>query len=176
MFVDLSFDPMCVDGFQRSIAHFSCAGGSFDCCRELDLYGVDFEAVDWEGRSPAEYAAEMGRLDLLQWLWTRWSLNAMSETWQEAGATEPMILRRVAEFGHADVMKLLIDVVGARMYKSGSLPTPDLTSAVHSACEGGHLDALRVLLDRGACPRVLDGARRIPAVLAIQNGSLTCVE
>ena len=122
VFVDLSVDPKLTDLFGRTIAHFGCAGGSFDCCRELDNYGVDFETLDHGHRLPAEYAAEFGRLDVLQWLWMRGSLNAMAAVWQKRGAEEPAILRLVAERGHADVLKFLIDVVGAPVYGNGDLP------------------------------------------------------
>jgi ankyrin repeat protein len=180
LFVDLSFNPQTLDGLGRNIAHFACAGGSFDCCRELDLLGVDFEALDGEGRLPAEYAAEMGPLDLLQWLWTRGSLNAMSEQWKKS-SVEPAIPRWAALHGHTAVLKFLIDVVGAPVFKRGPLPNSGggftyRTTAVHCACAGGHEPALRVLLERGGNAAKVDGRSRMPVTLAIESGSLGCVK
>jgi hypothetical protein len=173
LLVSLSLNPKAVDAFGRTLAHFATAGGSFDCCRELDFYGVGFESRDGEGRPPAEYAAEWGRFDILQWMWIRGYLNAMIEEWKAAGAEEPKILRVVAQFGHSEVLKFLIDVLGAPVYKKGHR---FLNTAVHAACEGGHGAALQVLLKRGANPRNVDEQRRMPAVLAIESGSLSCVK
>jgi hypothetical protein len=179
-FVDLSFVPTLLDQLKRSIAHVACAGGNFDCCWELDDYGVDhyrvdFETRDADGRMPAEYAAEYGRLDLLQWLWIRGGLNAMAEYWKQPGAEEPDVLVYAAERGQADVLKFLIDVVGAPVYKTRELPgnahvkalwgewsrraVSERTTATHAACAGGHADTLGVLLEYGANAKQCDGDR-----------------
>jgi hypothetical protein len=118
----------------------------------------------------------------------------MAAAWHEPDAEEPEILRRVALFGHAEVLKFLIDVVGAPVYKSGDLPgwlatvgrrlPRDLrdelrgaaTTPVHCACEGGDADGLRALLDRGANARKPNGSHHSPATLAIVNGSSECVK
>jgi hypothetical protein len=63
---DLSVDPE--KRRRMSFAHFACAGGVFDICRELDNFGVDFIVGI---PSPAKFAAEFGREDVIFWLWTR---------------------------------------------------------------------------------------------------------
>jgi hypothetical protein len=89
------------------------------------------------------------------------------------------------------VLTFLIDVVGAPVYKGGDLPgtaalrampgtmigrASGLTTAAHEACDGGHADALDVLIERGASASRLDGQGREPAVLAIASGSFSCVK
>jgi ankyrin repeat protein len=131
-------------------------------------------------------------LDLLQWLWIRGGLNAMAEYWKQPGAEEPDVLVHAAERGHADVLKFLIDVVGAPVYKKRELPgnahvkalwgewsrraVSERTTAIHTACAGGHAGALGVLLERGANAKKCDGGGRMPAFLATESGSLSCVK
>jgi hypothetical protein len=78
VFVALAFDEKATSGWGSTIAHFACAGGDFEICREVDGLGVDWLARDmwWErgdlsGHFPAEYAAMFGRIDVLRWLWAK---------------------------------------------------------------------------------------------------------
>jgi ankyrin repeat protein len=87
LFMNLSFPLATRDAAGRSAAHFACASGSMEICRELDLYAPaasDFFATpDRRGDLPAEYAAAFGHGEILHWLWMRGQWTPPSDTTKE---------------------------------------------------------------------------------------------
>jgi ankyrin repeat protein len=165
--IDLSSNPMAKDRRSLTPAHFACAGGIFDICRELDNLGVNFALLSRSG-SPAKLACEFGRDELVFWLWTRGALLATPQVgWRAKRGGDPDVLCAAALNGHSTVLRILVESVGIRfnvkLSESGE-------SAVSCACRNGHDEVLEVLFELGAC--VNDTA--LPA--AIRSGSFKCVE
>jgi hypothetical protein len=95
---DLSVDLKLMDRLELTVAHFACAGVSFDVCRELDNLGVDFSVGSKRG-SPALFACEYGRDELFDV-----AVDAGVDSWRsagrlvgEAGKRPGCALRRCAE-------------------------------------------------------------------------------
>jgi hypothetical protein len=164
--IDLSVNPNATDRLGLTAAHFACAGGVFDIARDLDLYGVDFARESDRG-SPARFACEFNRDDLLLWLWTRGQLLGWPRVgWAPRGNGDPEILCVAALHGHAKVLRILVEEVGIKfrgLYPGGE-------SAVAYACRNGHDEVLDVLFELGA---VLNDTC---LATAIQSGSFRCVE
>jgi ankyrin repeat protein len=152
VFVHLGFNHNAIDGMGRQVAVFAAAGGNFDILRELDNLGVDWIGVRFH---PAEFAAQFGRLDVLQWLWTKGALLANPRAGWESDITLarapafglPTSFYRVASVlgvaafsGHADVIAFLKDEVKI------VLSPPFGRTALHLACRSGSAAAVRALV------------------------------
>jgi ankyrin repeat protein len=187
LFIDMGVDLSRVDRGGRSIAHFAAAG-SFDCCQALGRLGVRFDATDLGGRLPAEYAAEMGRVDVLRWLEGRGDLGRLLP-W----SGEPEIVRDAARHGHVEALEFLVTELHAPLFTVGKLPgdtttthgrvraTRILTTALHLACAHGSARAVSLILGKmSAAPRTaltkLDGLGCSPLERAIESGSVGCVQ
>jgi hypothetical protein len=120
----------------------------------LDNLGQDWTIRDKAGISPAEHAAEYGRLDVLQWLWTKGALLAEPRVgwsdrvpdWRgpEWELADPSIIVAAARGGHVAVIAFLTGEVGIPLGRSHMGLT-----ALHAACEGGHVIAAEALLKAG---------------------------
>jgi ankyrin repeat protein len=165
--IDLSIHPDVTDRVGLTAAHFACAGGNFDICRELDNLGVDF-ALTSDGGSPAKFACEFGRDEQVFWLWTRGALLAKPKVgWTSKKGGDPDVICAAALNGHAKVVRILVESVGLKLNRKLSKSGE---SAVSCACRNGHDEILEVLFELGA--RVNETA--LPA--AIRSGSFRCVE
>jgi hypothetical protein len=165
--IDLSIDPKVKDKFGLTAAHFACAGGIFDICRELDNIGLDFATMSRMG-SPARFASEFGRDGQVFWLWTRGALLLEPQVgWSSKKGGDPDVLCAAALHGHSQVVRILVESVGIRF--NGKLSGQG-ESAVRYACQNGHDEVLGLLFELGA--RVSKTA--LPA--AIRSGSFKCVE
>jgi ankyrin repeat protein len=143
---DLSVDLKLKDKFDLTVAHFACAGGSFDVCRELDNLGVDFSVGSKRG-SPAKFACEYGRDELLMWLWTRGSILGDPRIgWSAKRGSDPDVLCAAALNGHSKVIRILLESVGIKFTSELGVNK----SAVTSACRNGHDEALEVMFELGA--------------------------
>jgi hypothetical protein len=112
--ISLSINPMATDRLGLTAAHFACAGGNFDICRDLDLYGVSF-AVIGEGGCPAKFACEFGRDELVFWLWTRGALLSEPQVgWRSVAGGDPDVLCAAALHGHSKVVRILVESVGIK--------------------------------------------------------------
>jgi hypothetical protein len=165
--IDLSINPKATDGLRLTAAHFACAGGIFDICREFDNLGVDFALMSESG-SPAKMACEFGRDELVFWLWTRGALLAMPQVgWRSRRGEDPDVLCAAALHGHSKVVRILVESVGIKFNAALSVAGE---SAVTCACRNGHDEVLEVLFGLGASVN----ETALPA--AIRSGSLRCVE
>jgi ankyrin repeat protein len=164
--IDLSVNPNASDRLGMTAAHFACAGGVFDIARDLDLYGVDFARESDRG-SPARFACEFNRDELVMWLWIRGALLACPRVgWCPSGNGDPEILCVTALQGHSNILRILVEHVGIKLRGL----SPGGKSAVAYACQNGHDQALDVLFELGA------GFNDTCLVAAIQSGSFRCVQ
>jgi hypothetical protein len=144
-----NFDAGQRDGRLRGLSHFACMNGDLAVCKSLHASGVDFASPDADGRTPAEWAAEFGKSDVLAWLR---EIEAVPE-WGNA-------LSFAALHGHLEAMRFLI--------KDGA----EERDAVHRACEGGQHEALQMLLEQGASATGVDARGRTPIEIAVLSGCL----
>jgi hypothetical protein len=141
---DLSVDLRLKDELDLTVAHFACAGGSFDVCRELDNLGIDFSVGSKSG-SPAKFACEYGRDELLMWLWTRGAiLGDPPVGWSSKRGSDPDVLCAAALNGHSKVIRILVESVGIR-FESELGATGE--SAVASACRNGRDETPDVMFE-----------------------------
>jgi hypothetical protein len=70
----------------------------------LDNLGISFVIQDNHGFSPAGWAAEFGRVAILQWFWTRGALALDPAVGWTPGKMDPIILIVAAERGHLEVL------------------------------------------------------------------------
>jgi hypothetical protein len=165
--LDLSVDTTKTIWGKLTAVHLACAGGVFDVCRELDNLGLDF-SVPSLGGSPAFYACEFGRDDILSWLWIRGAILGEPRVgWVNYYGGDPDVLCAAALHGHERVLRLLVEQIEIKFNKR---LLPAAVSAIAYACEGGHDEVLDLLLQLGA--RVNEEA--LPA--AIRSGSFNCVD
>jgi hypothetical protein len=128
--IDLSIHPEVTDRFGLTAAHFACAGGNFDICRELDNIGVNFAVKSRKG-SPALFACEIGRDEQVFWLWTRGALLSKPKVgWSSKRGGDPDVLCAAALHGHTKVVRILMESVGI---KFNAKLTVDGESAVSCA-------------------------------------------
>jgi hypothetical protein len=165
--IDLSVNPMATDRLGLTAAHFACAGGIFDICRDLENYGVNFALMSRSG-SPAKVACQFGREELVFWLWTRGALLSDPQTgWRSSWGGDPDVLCAAALHGHSKVLRILVESVGITFNAKLS---GDGESAVSCACQNGHDEVLVVLFELGAAVN----ETALPA--AIRSGSFKCVD
>jgi hypothetical protein len=168
MLIDLSANPKAVDGVGLTVAHFACAGGVFDICRELDNLGVDFQLSQPGGGSPALFACEFGRVDIVFWLWTRGAILADPIVgWRELPGQDPDVICFAALHGHSQVLRTLVETIGIKCRLDLH---PDRDCALSFACANGHDEVIDVLFELGA--RITTTV--LPA--AVRSGSFKCVE
>jgi hypothetical protein len=164
LFINLSFDHRLLDAWQRSIAHYAVASGSFDICRELDNLGVDFSARDAHGFTPAYVAAEFGQQDILMWLWIRGVLTS-EVGWKRTASGDPDVVVVAAGGGHTKVVELLLTEFGLGFARAGVLrfngrrASKEVRTALagdrgvdslEAAARGGRDETVGVLLGLGA--------------------------
>jgi ankyrin repeat protein len=164
---DLSADLKSKDKLDLTVAHFACAGGSFDVCRELDNLDVDF-SVGSKCGSPAKSACEYGRDELLMWLWTRGAILGDPQVgWSAKRGSDPDVLCAAALNGHWKVIRILVESIGIKFKSKLGVKGE---SAIASACRNGRDEALDVMFELGA------DVNPSALVEAIRSGSFKCVE
>jgi hypothetical protein len=164
----LSADPKAVDKRGLTVAHFACAGGLMDMVREVDHFmGADLGTVSRDG-TPAKFACEFGRDEVVMSLWTKGNLLASPPVgWLSEPGGDADVLCAAALNGHLRVLQILHDDVGLRFASPLCETAP---SAVTSACRNGHDAVLDEIHRRGA--QVPQSALPV----AIKSGSFRCVD
>jgi hypothetical protein len=159
LFVNLSFNRGYVDEYGRTMGCYAAAGGSFEICREFQNLGVSFGATA-HNYWPAQFAAEFGRLDVLQWLWTLGYCPAEAQ-W--------VCLREGIRAGQTAVVEFLLDEEacnvrgsargepnGDEMFsglEDSAAPTASaFAAAVWLAASLGSVGFVKALVEAGARP------------------------
>jgi hypothetical protein len=70
-FVMTSFNDKVQDRAHRTLAHFAAAGGNMEIIRALEALDHSFDAIDSVRFTPVHYAAQMGHIHVVQWLWSK---------------------------------------------------------------------------------------------------------
>lgn len=169
--LSLGIDFADTDDQSRTLGHFAVAGGSMEILRLIDIhiqgtYNDIFETVDSKGNSCAHFAAKFGRMDALQWLWTKgFDLNNCNEN----GASPFMWS---CSNGQLEMAKFLLE--------HGADPnglTYGRWSPLHYAVAQNQPETTKFLL--GLSDVEIDLMRNnytTPLITAIQNNAFECVK
>jgi hypothetical protein len=137
----------------------------------LDNLGISFVEPDECGFFPAEVAAERGRVEILQWLWTRGELTLDPAVGWSRVTGDPRILVGAARNGHLEVLEFLVEHVGIPF---GQPKDPRGDSCVYAACAHGRDLILKLLIEKGRDLQTCVG-QLTPLGQAINAGSFECV-
>jgi ankyrin repeat protein len=172
----MSFDDTLQDAKGRGLEHFAAAGGDLRVIRELEGLRHRFAAGDELGNTPLHYACQMGKLDVVHWLWTK----GVDVRATNVDGESPLYIACL--MGHLDIARFLIQeaevppstppdalalVIGA---------PPGRCQPIHGACEGGHADILRYLIGLGCPLNELNPDSQSPLSIAVISGALACVQ
>ncbi|XP_051740553.1 ankyrin repeat and SOCS box protein 15-like [Ctenopharyngodon idella] len=186
--------------------HEAARVGCIDILMLLLRRGGQVSVRDYEGMTPLGVAAECANLEVLKVLIdigadvNAQSCKGESVLMDAAGSGNPdcvnlllengaspnlasftrhLPIHRAAFEGHYLVLKILLSVTSKRaIIESGQSP-------VHSAADGGHVQCLQLLIDRGFdVNNLLDRTisdyyndkRRSALYFAVSNGDVTCIE
>lgn len=141
--------------------------GDVVAVQDLIRRHADLNAAQADGMTALHWAAVNGNANLVGVLLTA---KAAVEPKTRLGDYTPLHL--AAERGHGDVV--------AKLLAAGSKPTTATTTgmqAIHFAADAGSVDALKVLLDKGADVNVKDVTHgRTPLVLATSKGRIDAIK
>lgn len=164
-----------LDDFNRSLLHFACAGGYLSIIRKLEQEDFDINAKDLLYMTPCRYAAMMGHLDVIKYLWTKGAdVISLSTDIKALSSFHLSCL-----YGNLDIAKFIFETILSKNYhlitNSDEKETP-----LHLACEGGHSDIVQYLITLGEYFKrqvnFYDYQSRTPIIVACQNGSLKCIQ
>ncbi|KAI6653265.1 Deleted in malignant brain tumors 1 protein-like isoform X2 [Oopsacas minuta] len=156
---------------EESDVHICAALGHLACLKVLLKYSPSLAnlTVD-DGTTPVYYAAQEGRLNVLEHL-----VGTLGCSLGMRAKDGMMALHAASQNGHTRVVKYLIEHQGkeAILGQTGDGATP-----IHFASSKGHVDTLRWLLDHdtsGTGVKVTDEVGGTPAHDAADNGELECL-
>jgi len=162
-------DPTIVDGIDHrgwtALIHASAFGHQDLVCYLLD-HGADINIKDKCGISAVDRACEMGHLEVLDLLLSR---GGNPLTTSRHGVTS---LMWAAYGGHATLLRHLLKIQSVR----GMMDSQGIggRTALRFATCGGHADAIKVLVEEGINPMVVDKEGKRPVDIARENGNKEC--
>ncbi|KAI8068747.1 ankyrin repeat-containing domain protein [Gongronella butleri] len=168
-------ERMETDDLARSVVHFAAASTTSDCLAYLIDQGFTLLTGDKFRLTPLVQAARYGRAHNIELIIKTLGDGTLPCT-EYADHTllrnKRRALHYAAFFGHADACKALIAAGASVDIYSSDKMTPLLL-----ACQRGHLDVVKVLLDQGNASLLLgDRFDRSPLHLACMFGHLDLVD
>ncbi|KAK1752232.1 ankyrin repeat-containing domain protein [Echria macrotheca] len=147
-------DPNFPDGEEKTALILAAEAGQTEIVRYLaaNIVGVKINARDNARRTPISYAAENGHIGVVELLASYGEVDLTTES-----GFSPLVY--AAMNGHLLLVKALESACTARYGK-----TDQLSIALCAAAEGGHIDIVQFLLEKGADP-----LERRHAVVPAQN-------
>lgn len=169
----LGIDFEAEDANGRTLGQFAVAGGSMEIIRLIDIHAAEnnsdiFEWIDAKGNSCSHFAAKFGRMDALQWLWTKGiKLNPRNDN----GGTPFMWS---CSSGQLEMAKFLVER-GARI---NELTSYGRWSPIHYAVAHNQLETTKFLLDQKSIEIDMMRANYgpTPVMTAIENDAFDCVK
>jgi ankyrin repeat protein len=168
----ISFDDNIKDDHLHSLDHFAAAGGNMEIIRSLEALGHKFDGHDRSSFAPVDYAAQMGHIVVVQWLWSKGLFSTGGFEYNS-----PFLMACL--MGHLDIVRFLYeeeeksdephDILGKSM--RGRTPI-----AIHFACRGGHSDIVSYLISQGSPIHNLDFDGLTPLQICAGDGSLSCLK
>ncbi|XP_003785845.1 2-5A-dependent ribonuclease [Otolemur garnettii] len=149
----------------------------------LDLFlskGADVNECDFHGFTAFMEAAEYGRVEALRFLHGRGAEVNLSrktkkdqERLKKGGATA---LMGAAEMGHVDIVRILLDEMGADVNAQDNMGRNALIRALMSSRDRNMEAITRLLLDHGADVNVRGDKGKTPLILAVEKNYLGVAE
>ena len=131
----------------------AAASGDLETIEELLAKGVDVNLSDSSANTALIWASERGHLQVVKRLLEIEIVDIDARGYLGASA-----LNRAARRGNLDILQCLVKA-GAKL----DVPNDKLQYPLHFAAFKQHPDIVKLLLDSGANPRVLDRKGRTPA-------------
>lgn len=186
----------CEDGSQA--LHFACHSGNLELVQLLVNRGCSPHYSNHRGETPFIWACERGHIDVMQYLQTQ-HVNVFCRC--KFGHTA---LHYAAMFGHLHAVEYLISKIGLQVDATDNemgtalhcacqkghyavakyfVNTPCLhintstrITPLHSACDGGNLEIVKLLLEHGANMYATDVDGRTPLHYACYRGHINIAE
>jgi hypothetical protein len=160
--IDLGADWNMRDEYGRRVTHYACAGGNFDVIRELEQLGAEWDLPCDSGEYPADLASRFGRLEVLQWLWSKGYLDGRGQFgFAPANGGDRKILFYAAAGGHLAVLMFLLAHVEIPLL-SDMFFAPRTECVLLQAVLWGHDCVVKFLLGGGTSWTHSLSSRRAP--------------
>lgn len=151
-----------MDDCMRKPSHYAACCESPEPLKYLISQNVDTRDHDNMRTTPLMYAARAGRVENVRFLLQEnRSIPAFKDRLGYAA------IHYAAEYGHIDVVKLLLDS-GVKV----AVPGPDRKTLLHIAAAKGNFELVQFLVENGAKVLARDKFKRTPLLLACKNGNL----
>ncbi|XP_063613223.1 ankyrin-3-like [Penaeus indicus] len=139
--------------------HFSASGESTDIVKLLLEKGANPDAENETGDTPLHLAAISGKIEVLPLLATAANINKSSATHDK--------LIHYARYGGENPEQAMLDV--SHLSSDGNTP-------LHFACLAGHIEAVNILLEKGADPKCTAESGHTPLHYASLRGHTKIVQ
>lgn len=155
----------------RTTLHISSIAGQLAVVKACIAHGVDPRARDVYGREPLAYAAMHGHDEICRYLLALPQSNTGERSIVESADLDGFSPLVHAIFrGHTETVRILLDHT-----QGASAPDSAELVPLAIACQCGHVDITRLLLERGASMQQ-NTEGLLPLALAARAGHAGCVE
>ena len=156
------------DSTKPTALHFAAGSGRVDVMRTLVRdFGANGDAIDADGRTPLHFAAESGESEAAVALVREFGANVEAKA--PDGSTP---LHMAVLTNRSETVRTLIDTLGASLLTQNS----DGLAPLHVAADNCDVDAVLLLLTRGADPSAPAASGWTPLHFAARHGSAEVVE
>lgn len=159
--------------YQGIAISFAAHGGFLDTIKFMESLGVPLMSITETGLTPITSACRAGHLHVLKYFYEK--LGSQRKVLERPYGVANSCLGSAAGMNQVEIMKWLIDEVHVNIEETDLLGY----TAVHVACEYGSLDALNLLVERGASlDAIVTDAKYFPTpfLLATVNSRPTIME
>lgn len=173
-------DPECADSLNRTSLHTAVRRGHMECAKVLFEHGCNINPVDIHGWTPffcallsrGEGSHEAANFILDSLIQQNMPLKEINKP-SRSGRTA---VRQAAARGFDDVISKLVQLASSQSaFQDLLINTPDTKKGMtplHRAARSGHLLCVRLLLQHGADPEVLDSQSKTPLILAYEQWTI----